>query len=155
MKRYSWLILVVISLTATLGAWGGQTPAGDPRLQGTWGILSLEVNGETIAVDKLQDARLTVQGEKYFFRLGDTRLDLTHKADATKKPCTLDMTVTAGALKGKTYHAIYAIENGNLKICRHLDPDKARPTRFATQPNSGLMLIVWKRVPVTAPPVSR
>ncbi len=146
MKRHSLTILAVLVLTAAAGAWGERTRSGDPRLQGTWGILSLEVNGETIAVDKLQDARLTVQGDKYCFRLGEVRLDLTHRADAAKQPCTLDLTVTAGALKGKTYHAIYAIENGNLKICRNLDPDKVRPSQFVSQPNSGLMVIVWKRL---------
>jgi len=49
-------------------------------------------------------------------------------------------------MKGKTYHAIYALENGNLKFCRHLEADKARPTRFASQPGSGLIVIDWKRI---------
>jgi uncharacterized protein (TIGR03067 family) len=96
-------------------------------------------------VDKLQDARLTIEGEKYLFRLGAMRIDMTHQADAGKRPHTLDMTVTAGEMKGKTYHAIYALENGTLKICRHVEADKARPTRFASRPDSGLMVIVWKR----------
>ena len=146
MKPHSLTILAAILLTAAAGAWGGSAQTSDERLQGTWGILSLEVNGESISVDKIQEARLTIQGDKYSFRLGEMRLDMTYQVDAGKQPRTLDMTVTAGPMKGKTYHAIYAMENGTLKICRHLEADKARPTQFASQRDSGLMVIVWKRV---------
>jgi uncharacterized protein (TIGR03067 family) len=146
MKRHCLTILTVALVLAVAYARGDSARTDDERLQGTWKVLSLVVNGEKIAVDKIQDSRLVIQGDKYSFRLGEMKLEMTYKADASKKPHTLDMTVTEGPMKGKTYHAIYALENGNLKICRHVEADQTRPSQFASPSGSGIMLIVWKRV---------
>jgi uncharacterized protein (TIGR03067 family) len=125
---------------------GNAAQQNEDPLQGTWSLVSLEVNGEALPVEKIKDSRLSIQGDVYTFRLGEMRLALTYQADLSKEPKTLDMTVTEGPMKGKTYHAIFTFENGNLKICRNLEPDRERPTRFGSRPDSGLMVIVWKRV---------
>ena len=70
---------------------------------------------------------------------------MTHKIGPSKKPKTLDMTITDGPQKGMTYHAIYKLEGDKLTICRHVEPCKDRPTELVTKPNSGLMIVVWKR----------
>ncbi len=144
MKLQYTLVLAASCLLAADGLRGGAAPNDSP-LQGTWTIVSLEVNGETINVSGMKEARLTVAGERYSFRMGETRLEMTYKVDPAKKPSTLDMTITEGPMKGQTYHAIYRLANGELTICRHVEPDKDRPTEFASAPRSGLMVIVWKR----------
>jgi uncharacterized protein (TIGR03067 family) len=115
------------------------------KLQGTWSIASLEVNQETIPVEKLEAARLIVAGERYSFTLGEMRLELKHKVDEGKSPKELDLTVAEGPEKGKTFRAIYKLEEDRLTICRHVQPEMERPKEFATRPESGLMLIVWKK----------
>jgi uncharacterized protein (TIGR03067 family) len=142
--RFFVLVVSVVALPA-FGLGSGSDRIGETELQGTWSLFSVEINGRPLPMDNLKDGKLFIQGEYYFFKLGDAHLEMTHKVDTSKKPKTLDLTIIAGDMKGKTYHAIYELKGGFLKICRHLDPDKARPAEFATSPNSGLMLIVWKR----------
>jgi uncharacterized protein (TIGR03067 family) len=145
MRRRAFLILAVGLLLAA------NAPKDDPagiekkKFEGTWSLVSLEVNGQAADVDKLRGAKLTIKGAQYSFQLGDMRLELTHKVGPNQKPKTLDLTLVEGAQKGKTLYAIYELEGDTLKICRNLEPQKDRPTEFATKPNSELMLIVWKR----------
>ena len=140
------LMVLTAGLLLTTGSLADDPVKNDrARLQGTWSIVSLEVNGKAEDVSKLQEARLRIEGERYSFKLGDMRLEMTHKVDPGKKPKPLDLTVTEGPTKGKTYRAIYELTQDTLKICRHVEPDKERPTAFASRPDSGLMVIVWKR----------
>jgi uncharacterized protein (TIGR03067 family) len=139
------LALAVLMLLAG-GLSGNAAQQKEDPLQGMWSLVSLEVNGEALPVDKIKDSRLSIKGDTYSFRLREMGLALTYRADLSKDPKTLDMTVTEGPMKGKTYHAIFTFENGNLKICRNLEPDRVRPNRFGSRPDSGLMVIVWKRI---------
>lgn len=144
MKRRFLVLVVALALAST--GFGMDAAIGrQSELQGYWNLVSLEINGQALDVDKLEDATLFVRGERYSFALEDATLELIHKVDSTKSPKTLDMTIVEGEMKGKTYHAIYELENDILKICRNIDPDMARPTSFGSSPNSGLMVIVWKR----------
>jgi uncharacterized protein (TIGR03067 family) len=139
--------LTILTAVLLLGAAPGRdTARGDSEsLEGTWSLVSVEINAQPLSMDKLKDSRLVVKGVSYSFRLGDARLAMTYKLDPGKSPKTLDLTLTEGPDKGKTYHAIYRLEGDTLTICRSVEPDKERPTEFATMPGSGLMLVVWKR----------
>jgi len=118
----------------------------DPALQGTWSLASVEVNGQPLPIDKLKDALLTIDGNEYVFEFKDIRLEMLAWVDEFQTPMTIDLEVMKGPDKGKIYHGIYHLENGEYTICRPMEPDKARPTEFATYPNSGLMMVVWKRL---------
>jgi uncharacterized protein (TIGR03067 family) len=144
----------VTTLLLLLGT--GLVPAAEPaskggatgdsaKLQGTWSIVSVEINGLPLDAEKLKDARLSIQGNRYSFRLEDTRLEFTFKVDASKSPKAIDLMVVEGSLKGKVFPGIYKLENGGYTICRATVPGKDRPTIFAAPANSGLMLVVWKR----------
>ncbi len=93
-----------------------------------------------------QFGTLKAMGDSYTFRLGDVRLALTFAMDPSKSPRTIDLTVTEGPQKGQTLNGIYKLEGDMYTICRNAEPWKDRPTQFATRPDSGLMLVVWKRV---------
>ncbi len=49
----------------------------------------------------------------------------------------------------ETYYAIYALEGDTLRICRPESED--RPTEFASQPDSGILLLTAKRQPLPRP----
>jgi uncharacterized protein (TIGR03067 family) len=115
------------------------------KLQGTWSIISVEIDGKALAMDKLKDARLAIHGTQYSFALEKTRLELAFNLDATKSPKAIDLRVMDGPDKGKVYHGIYKLEKGQYTICRTTEPGKDRPTAFATRADSGLMIVVWKR----------
>jgi uncharacterized protein (TIGR03067 family) len=145
--RWTTLLLVVVtSLAAGAEPVSQKSVQSDEvMLQGGWAIVSVEINGECLAMDKLKDARLTIQGKKYSFKLGEIRLELTYKLDAARSPKAVDLQVREGDDKGKVYRGIYTLERDRYRICRTTEPEKDRPAAFATRPQSGHMIVVWKR----------
>jgi uncharacterized protein (TIGR03067 family) len=115
------------------------------ELQGTWTIVSVELEGQPLAMDNLNGARLTVQGQRYSFRHEGVKLEFTCSVDASKSPKTIDLEVAEGLDKGNVYRGIYQLDQDRYTICRGYMPDEDRPTAFATGPGSGLMMVVWKR----------
>jgi uncharacterized protein (TIGR03067 family) len=69
----------------------------------------------------------------------------TYKLDTSKKPAEIDLTITNGVFKGKTYPGIYQLDGGTLKLCRN-QPGQKRPTEFASKKGSDTMFLVLKRV---------
>ena len=140
------LFLAMVSNLLMAGAaWAEDKSAKQDSLEGTWKLTSVEFNAQPISMEKLQDSRLVVNGTKYSFKLGDTRLEMTHVLLADRNPKAMDMTIVEGPDTGKTFHAIYKLEGSLLTICRHMEPDKERPAAFGTRPESGLLLIIWMR----------
>jgi uncharacterized protein (TIGR03067 family) len=130
-----------------------QAKSDRDRLQGTWQLAAVEVNQKPFSLKNLKEGEdvmagtLVVKGERCSFRLGSKgRLELTCKLSPGATPKAIDLTVTEGPQKGKTYRGIYRLEGGTYTVCRNVEPGKARPTEFRTTPGSGLMLVVWKRV---------
>jgi uncharacterized protein (TIGR03067 family) len=147
MKTLTANALSVFLLLAGTAHAGDRPPAAGGTLDGTWVIASLEIDNKPVAIDdNLTDIRRVVSGDTHTITLKNNRMVLIHKIDATKSPKTLDMLIVEGDEKGKTYHAIYKVERDTLTICRHVDPDRPRPTGFFTEPDSGGFLIVWKRI---------
>src|SRR5262245_40250826 len=125
----SFLLLAAISLCqATVApADESKTDAKGP-LEGTWKLTSVQLNAQSLSMEKLQTARLVVQGLKYSLTLAETRLEMTHKLLSDKRPQAMDLTVAEGEQKGKTFHAIYKLEGDSLTVCRNIEPGKERPT---------------------------
>jgi len=150
--KWAWVIAVGTGLMMVVGTRADDAAKTDhDRLQGTWHLTSLEINKRPVPVENLKADKgvrvltLVVKGDSYTFLLGENRLDMTFKMDPGETPRTLDLTVVRGPDKGKVYHGIYKLEGNTFTVCRHVEPDKERPTEFATMPNSGLMLGVWQR----------
>ncbi len=145
-------LLLGLAAGLALASAPAAAPNDHDRLQGAWRLTAVEVNGQAIALENLKSGgkvlvgTLTVAGDSYTFRLGDVRLALTFAMDQSKSPRTIDLTVAEGPQKGQTLHGIYKLEGDTYTICRNVEPGKDRPTQFATRPDSGLMLVVWKRV---------
>jgi uncharacterized protein (TIGR03067 family) len=141
-------LLLILGSALTVGA---QAPGQDPatkesaKLEGIWAIVSVEIEGNSLAMDKLKESRLTVHGKEYSFKLGDTHLEFTYRLNASGFPNAIDLIVAAGPEKGKVYYGICKLEKDRYEICRTTVPGKARPTAFVTRPNSGLMIVVWHR----------
>jgi uncharacterized protein (TIGR03067 family) len=145
-------------LTLAVGLLGiGPAPTGGPangdkeRLQGTWVLRSVEANGTPLPLEEIQggkllaQARLVVKGDGYTFTLAEGTYAMTFRMDPEKKPRAIDMTITHGPEKGKTYHGIYELSGNTYKICRHAELDKPRPTAFVTTRGSGQIIVTWQR----------
>jgi uncharacterized protein (TIGR03067 family) len=150
MRRTFLPALAVAFLLAA--AYGQEQPQTDKdQLQGTWLLTSVEIDQKPIPMESLTDGKvvlvgtLVIRGERYSFSLGKNRLEMTYQLNPDTTPKAIDLTVLEGPQKGKTYRAIYRLDKDTYTVCRHVEPDRERPTEFRTRPDSGLMLVVWKR----------
>jgi uncharacterized protein (TIGR03067 family) len=66
--------------------------------------------------------------------------------DPSAKPAAIDFEHTEGALKGKAWKGIYALDSDTLAICDNApNLDKGRPAAFEAKSGSGYVLITFKR----------
>lgn len=116
------------------------------RMQGTWTMQALEVNGKDVTAEKLQDTILIIKGDEYRTKIkGKEPLGFRLKLDPSKDPKAVEMIQIQPdgveiAIKG-----IYTFENDSFKICRGLTPAQERPNQFATWPDTNYFVVTWKR----------
>ena len=146
MLRTMFLLTAIGLLHASLAFSDEEKSLGKDSLAGTWKLTSVAINAQSLSMEKLQEARLVVQGSKYSLVLGDIRLEMTHILKADKQPKAMDLTIAEGPEKGNVFRAIYKLEGDKLTVCRNIKPDLERPSEFATKPDTGLMLVVWQRL---------
>lgn len=120
------------------------------NLEGSWRMVSVEVNGKKLSEEDIKNApdmKLVFKGNTGSIHSKNTVLsEGTFTIDPTKKPKTLDLKITKGQNNGKTSLAIYELEGDTLKACWTLFAvDRKRPEEFATKPDAGLLLITYKR----------
>jgi uncharacterized protein (TIGR03067 family) len=142
-------VLRLVALVA--GVWlalaaspGPGADADKDELQGVWVAASMEINGERAPAKEVERTRFTFKGEKLVLRHSKDEgkeVEATFKADPKKSPRHLDITI-----KNKTLHGIYEVKGDQLKVCYETgDKPENRPTKFATNKEEELVLIVFKR----------
>jgi uncharacterized protein (TIGR03067 family) len=114
-------------------------------LPGKWVAVSIEVNGKPAPPAEVKQTRFEFKAGKLLVRgsrKDDDREEAgTYKTDAAKSPKQLDFT-----LRKKTCAGIYEVKGKKLKICFENGGNlKNRPTRFATNREQELVLIVFRR----------
>jgi uncharacterized protein (TIGR03067 family) len=104
-------------------------------LQGSWSIVSLEMDGEIVPPDTLA-ARIEIKGSR-FRSLGMGEVyEGTVTLDPSVRPKAFDLTFTKGPEKGHTNRGIYEIEPNGWKLCLATRGD-ARPRKFAAPKGAG------------------
>ena len=108
------------------------------KYEGTWQVVSLEVDGKKTAEEDAK--KITVVNErdgKWAIEVeGKVVARGTSEIDPTKKPKTVDLTVTEGDNKGQAALGIYEFKDDTRKVC--LAPaGKERPTEFTSAAGSG------------------
>lgn len=151
MKIYAHLVVAAASLTVgggVLSAGGDDEAVKKDRKQmaGTWRVISYEREGKKTSAEQLEKTRsiISADGKAMVQREGKTIARGSIKIDPTKKPKQSEATYTEGELKGKTVQGIYEVDGDDMRICFSL-PGKDRPTEFSSKPDSGHVLITYKR----------
>jgi len=145
-----WIVAALLTVMI------GNTTADDAKeqaikkdrkmIEGTWKIVALEINGnksndedaKKLSVVNGADGTWTIVSEGKEVAKG------TNSFDPTKKPKTIDFTITEGGGKGNVHLGIYELGEKARKLC-FAPPGKDRPTEFTSVPGSEHILVSFER----------
>jgi uncharacterized protein (TIGR03067 family) len=115
------------------------------KLQGEWSMVSGERDGQVLPEDRVKSGKRVLKGDRITVTVaGQVFLKAKITIDPTKKPKTIDYTITDGPNKGKMQLGIYELDGDMVKFCSS-PPEGERPTEFTSKEGSGRTLSVWKR----------
>lgn len=121
-----------------------KTKADLDKLQGSWTIVTLEMDGAAMPAGAPGGSKIVVKGDKFITISMGATYDGVITLDPAKKPKSFDLKFTNGPEKGNTSLGIYELDGDNWKICLTVT-GKTRPQTFATKPGSGLALETLRR----------
>jgi uncharacterized protein (TIGR03067 family) len=110
------------------------------NLSGTYVMVSGESRAEKLSEERLKEAKMTIEGEKYTATFGGDSVMGKLKVDPTKMPKEIDATDS----EGKTILGIYKLDKGQLTVC-FASPGKERPRAFSIKAGTGEFIHVWKK----------
>jgi uncharacterized protein (TIGR03067 family) len=143
MTRYAVTMLIAGLLLAAAPAPKEEDDA--KQFQGVWQAVSYEANGvdQKDVADKVV---CTCEKDVFTFKYdGKVVWKATVKLSPSKKPRTIDLTITEGSNKGQTILGIYEVDKDALKWCTAGAGQTERPTDFASQVGSDVALYTFKR----------
>ncbi len=115
-------------------------------LDGKWIPIEAELGGTKMAAGALSSFELAIRNGTYEVPGDVGRIELK---DGTNE---MDVIGTDGPNKGKTFPAIYELDQDLLTICYDL-AGKERPKAFATESGTKQFLVKYKRkIPTVTPP---
>ncbi len=124
------------------------------RLQGTWSVKSLEVEGQKMPPSMLADAQIVIKGKRFSSTGMGAVYEGTLTINSSADPPHLDMKFDAGPEKGNTNPGIYKFEGEDWKLCL-ATRGAIRPARFASVPGSGFAVEVLTRAKAVASPAKK
>jgi uncharacterized protein (TIGR03067 family) len=144
MRRMTWAVGWLILGTGL--AFGQPAEEAQKKLQGTWTATKAERDGKP--AEDVVGHRLSLTGDRFQLRSKDGKLlyEGTFRVDPSTKPAAIDFEHTAGALKGKAWKGIYALDGDTLTTCDNGPSlDRGRPAAFEAKAGSGHILITFQR----------
>lgn len=126
------------------------------ELQGEWRAISGEEKGEALDnKEEIAEFVLEIAGDTLIYKRNKEHVEkfrITLNTD--KKPAQMDLRlITEDVDPAKACHAIYAIEDGKLKLCLPSEftanEPETRPSEFTTggkRPPQGKLLFVMERI---------
>jgi uncharacterized protein (TIGR03067 family) len=118
-------------------------------LQGTWNIVSLEMDGQKMPGG---GARIVVRGDRFTTIAMGATYEGTVAVHQTTAPKSFDLHFEAGPEKGNTNLGIYELDGDRWKICLSTR-GSVRPREFAAPPGTGIALEILDRGSVADVPV--
>jgi uncharacterized protein (TIGR03067 family) len=140
------ILLVGLALASVHLAFAQLAEEAQKKLQGTWTATKAERDGK--AADDVVGNRLSFTGNRFQIQSKDGKplYAGTVRVDPSAKPAAIDFEHTEGALKGKVWKGIYAMDGDTLTTCDNApNLDKGRPAAFEAKSGSGYVLITFKR----------
>jgi len=114
------------------------------QLQGTWYIVTLEVEGARLAPSAFAGAHVVIAGNNFKSIAMGAKYSGTIEVDPNTDPKTFRLKFLDGPEKGNTNNGIYQLVGDTWQFCLSMTGGPA-PTDFATAPKSGHALEVLNR----------
>jgi uncharacterized protein (TIGR03067 family) len=114
------------------------------RLQGSWKVVALEVEGQILPASFFTGARVVVNGDDFSALNMGAPYSGTLTLDAASDPKKLDLLFKDGPHSGKTSRGIYKLNGNHWKFCLGF-AGNGRPGKFATTAGSGHALETLER----------
>lgn len=114
-------------------------------LQGTWKIVALEMDGNTMPSAMLDGAVIAVEGERFTTKGMGADYGGTITLGETASPKEIDLNWDQGPHAGKKALGIYEFVGERWKLCLTVTASE-RPTQFAAPKASGVALELLERV---------
>ncbi len=148
MRTRTWAALALGLCLAVSVRADDATKKDHEKFQGTWTVVSAELNGEKLDEAITKGLKFIVKGDKFDVE-GPEEVKKeyakgTFKMEAGTTPKTIDIKVGEGDMKGETKEGIYELDGDNMKLCAKM-VGKDRPSEFATKAGSEMVLLVLKR----------
>jgi uncharacterized protein (TIGR03067 family) len=146
MRGITWAMCWLIFGMGLVPAFAQPPEEAQKKLQGTW--LATKAQRAGIRADDVVGHRLSFMGNRFRIRSKDGKrlYEGTFRVVPSAKPKAIDFEHTEGALKGKAWKGIYALDGNTLTICDNAPKlDRDRPGEFETRTGSGYILITFKR----------
>jgi uncharacterized protein (TIGR03067 family) len=115
------------------------------KMQGTWKVVCVVINGQELKEDDIKDDRLIIKDDRFMLKGGKQQLEGKLTLDPGKTPKELDAEATGSDKKVTKSVGIYQLTGDTLKVCYSVPPNE-RPTEFTSEPKSARALVVYKKV---------
>jgi uncharacterized protein (TIGR03067 family) len=133
-------VVVVALLVGAVAARPDDKTKDEDKIQGTWQAVSMEDAGQKTP-EKAKELKVVFGADgKFTIYRGRLEIKGTYQLDATKKPKEITLT----SEDKESMWGMYKLDD-DLTICGVQDPQRERPTEFATKAGSKYWLIVFKR----------
>lgn len=129
--------LIALFLTISIVSCSGKK--GTSELNGKWIPIEQGIGGTQLPESAFSDQYLLIEDNKYTVQ--SENLD---KGTVTIDGNRIDIHGQDGPNAGKTFKAIYKLENEQLTICYNLNGD-SYPQNFSTAGNGMFFMAVFKR----------
>ncbi len=123
-------------------------PADLDKLQGTWTVTSLEIDGQPFSASALK-SQIVIKKNKFKSIAMGAEYEGIVELEETKKPKTFDLIFTAGPEKGNRNPGIYKLDGDEWTICLATRGGK-RPRKFSSRGGEGWALQTLTRGTVAA-----
>ncbi|HKB40636.1 MAG TPA: TIGR03067 domain-containing protein [Gemmataceae bacterium] len=117
------------------------------KMQGTWQVVGVELDGKKQPQAEVEKTklRLTIKGNKYVYKAGDTEVsEGSFEIDTTKDPKTIDASGTTKTGKVEKTIGIYEFKGDTMRVCL-VPAGEERPKEFATKADSKAAVMEYKR----------
>lgn len=139
------MILLCLAAAISLPLFASAMAEGAKPLDGVWKPVAATLGGQPVPPALLDTITLKLAGQSYEATVGEKLDKGTSKLDTSVSPHRMAITGDDGPNRGKTFLAIYEIQDAdNFRVCYDLS-GKQYPTEFKSTDGTQLYLVSYTR----------